>query len=146
MPQPPKTEPRTGSYDIPIFTEDFLDHNKVVDFELRMLRKSNTDYELQNSVLERHVENMSNGVDKLRSEGAEMERTNDALQAYLDGLQAKLVAALGAPIPGHADGATMANLGEYMAGLVALSASSSSGHGGSGALNKARDVLRKLDV
>ena len=38
---------RQGDYDIPIFTEDFLDHNKIIDSELRTLRKSNIDYEQQ---------------------------------------------------------------------------------------------------
>lgn len=37
--------------DIPIFTEQFLQHNKLRETELRQLRKANIDYEQQASVL-----------------------------------------------------------------------------------------------
>lgn len=43
-----------GNFDIPIFTEEFLDHNKTRDAELRQLRKINTDYEQQNAILSKH--------------------------------------------------------------------------------------------
>lgn len=69
-----------GNYDIPIFTEEFLDHNKHVDLELRLLRKSNTDFDQQNAVLERHVEHMNTGVAKLQADSADLARTNAALQ------------------------------------------------------------------
>ncbi|KAK7025523.1 High mobility group protein 20A, partial [Halocaridina rubra] len=50
--------PSQSSFEIPIFTEEFLNHNKVREAELRQLRKSNTDYEEQNAILQKHIESM----------------------------------------------------------------------------------------
>lgn len=36
-----------GETDIPIFTDQFLHHNKQRESELRQLRKANSDYEQQ---------------------------------------------------------------------------------------------------
>ncbi|KAB7504578.1 High mobility group protein 20A [Armadillidium nasatum] len=38
----------------------FLNHNKIREAELRQLRKSNTEYEEQNTILQKHVESMRN--------------------------------------------------------------------------------------
>lgn len=96
-----KIPPRTGDYGIPIFTEEFLEHNKCVDSELRTLRKSNTDYEQQNSILEKHVDNMKNGIEKLVNESNEIQANNEALSNYLTKLKGKLATALGSlSIPG----------------------------------------------
>ena len=54
-----------GTFDIPIFTEEFLDHNKAREAELRQLRKQNTEYEEQNAILSKHIENMKAAIDKL---------------------------------------------------------------------------------
>lgn len=141
----PKKEPfPSGNYDIPIFTEEFLEHNKIVDIELRLLRKSNTDYEQQNSVLEKHVENMAIGVEKLQNETNAIQVRNEALQEYIEALRSKLVAAFGSlPIPTKSGGATMVNIDAYMQDLQNMTTSNSHGPA---SLNKAKDILRKLDV
>lgn len=142
---PFKKEPfPTANYDIPIFTEEFLEHNKIVDFELRLLRKSNTDFEQQNSVLEKHVENMAIGIEKLHEETNAMQVRNDALQAYIEELRSKLVAGFGAlPLPTHTDGATLGNVDAFMHDLQQMITSNAHGPA---SLNKAKDILRKLDV
>lgn len=63
-----------GNFDIPIFTEEFLDHNKTRDAELRQLRKVNTDYEQQNAILQKHIENMKGAITKLESEITQQEK------------------------------------------------------------------------
>lgn len=40
-------ELHNGDTDIPIFTDQFLQHNKLRESELRQLRKANSDYEQQ---------------------------------------------------------------------------------------------------
>uniref|UniRef100_A0A182RXD4 HMG box domain-containing protein n=1 Tax=Anopheles funestus TaxID=62324 RepID=A0A182RXD4_ANOFN len=141
-----KVEPkvsRQGDYDIPIFTEDFLDHNKVVDSELRTLRKSNIDYEQQNSVLEKHVENMENGIQKLDSETSSLEARNAVLESYLLKLRTTLANALqGLPISSDCPGATVDNIDQYLENLHQMADSSTQGH----TLNKAKDIIRKLDL
>lgn len=76
--QPPVTkdiqEMDFGNFDIPIFTEEFLDHNKTRDAELRQLRKINTDYEQQNATLTKHIENMKTAITKLETEISQQEK------------------------------------------------------------------------
>ena len=60
-----ENEDVSGAFDIPIFTEEFLDHNKARETELRQLRKQNTEYEEQNAILSKHIENMKSAIDKL---------------------------------------------------------------------------------
>lgn len=40
-------EELNGDTDIPIFTDQFLQHNKLRESELKQLRKANSDYEQQ---------------------------------------------------------------------------------------------------
>lgn len=129
-------EQKLVDFDIPIFTDEFLDHNKTFDSELRILRKSFTDYEQQNSVLEKHVENMSNGIDKLDVEMNGLDENNKILQAYLNKLRVKLSGSLSG-IGG--DGASLENIDQYMRDLRNMATSNS-------ALNKAKDVIRKIDL
>ncbi|XP_040156572.1 high mobility group protein 20A [Anopheles arabiensis] len=134
---------RQGDYDIPIFTEDFLDHNKTIDSELRTLRKSNIDYEQQNSVLEKHVENMENGIQKLDGEKSSLEAQNVVLENYLKKLRAALANALqGLPLASEYSGATIDNIDQYLEKLHQMADSSTQGH----TLNKAKDIIRKLDL
>ncbi|XP_023300603.2 high mobility group protein 20A [Lucilia cuprina] len=130
--------------EIPIFTNEFLEHNKIYDMELRSLRKSKTDLEQQNSVLEKHVENMKFGVEKMVTENNELEEKNRLLEIYLDKLKRKLALALGGlPLPTAPNGATVENIDKYMQDLYKMSTSNSHGPA---TLNKAKDIIRKLDL
>ncbi|KAF4522192.1 hypothetical protein B566_EDAN007341 [Ephemera danica] len=80
----PEKEADFNGLDIPIFTEEFLDHNKARESELRMLRKSNTDYEQQNAILQTHLENMQAAVDKLEVEVLQQRTNNAALRSHLE--------------------------------------------------------------
>lgn len=51
--------------------------------ELRQLRKSNTDLEQQNAILEKHLENMKQAVDKLQIETLQRKTSNNLLQQHL---------------------------------------------------------------
>ncbi|XP_059619638.1 high mobility group protein 20A [Phlebotomus argentipes] len=133
-------EHKNGDFDIPIFTDEFLDHNKIVEAELRALRKSFTDYEQQNSVLEKHVENMRNGINKLTNETTDMTTNNKVLLAYLEKLRSKLVNAMGSlPMAsGSEHNITMDNIDDFLQDLPTAH--------GAATLNKAKDLIRKLDL
>lgn len=89
-------EKEDGSgFDIPIFTEEFLDHNKMREAELRQLRKSNTDYEQQNSILEKLIENTKTAITKLEEETVQQRCHNQALQQHLDQMRVTLTDAFG---------------------------------------------------
>ncbi|XP_067637272.1 high mobility group protein 20A [Eurosta solidaginis] len=130
--------------EIPIFTNEFLEHNKIFDMELRTLRKSKQDLEQQNSVLEKHVENMKFGVEKMTNENDELAEKNRLLELYLDKLKSKLAHALsGLSIPSQPNGATMDNIEKYMNDLYKMATTNTHGPA---SLNKAKDIIRKLDL
>lgn len=143
-PSPPYADqmgPTSG--EIPIFTDQFLDHNRQIDAELKKLRKLNTDYEHQNSVLEKHVENMQNGIGKLTNETNDLVEENKRLQRYLDVIRQKLAAALcDLAIPTEPNGANLENIDKYMNDLNEMAKNNSHGPA---SLNKAKDILRKID-
>merc|ERR1712071_126502 len=78
---------QVGAFDIPIFTEEFLDHNKVREAELRQLRKAATEYEEQNTALRKHVETLQAAVSRLEAETEQQRRHSAALQHHLDSLR-----------------------------------------------------------
>jgi hypothetical protein len=55
----------SSSLDIPIFREEFIELNKAREAEMRHLRKQATEFEEQNAVLQKHVDNMRSAVSKL---------------------------------------------------------------------------------
>ncbi|EDO41032.1 predicted protein, partial [Nematostella vectensis] len=73
--------------DIPIFTEEFLNYNKVRENELRKLRKTNREFEEQNAILSKHIENMKKGIEKLEGEAEEQQREITELQKHLNKLR-----------------------------------------------------------
>ncbi|KAG5310587.1 HM20A protein, partial [Acromyrmex insinuator] len=107
-------------FDIPIFTEEFLDHNKACEAELRQLRKATSDYEAQNAVLQRHVDSLHAAVNRLESETNQQRTTNQALQRHLDSLRSQLAGCFATiPLPTH-DGATLQNIDSYFERLESL--------------------------
>lgn len=143
-PSPPTALALNQAGDIPIFTDQFLEHNRRVESELRQLRKSNTDYEQQNSVLEKHVESITNGISKLNKETEEIKKRNDMVEQYLQQLRSRLASALsGLSIPSKPGGANIDNIDAFMDDLVMMAANSIHGPA---SLNKAKDIIRKLDL
>lgn len=129
---------KEGDRDIQIFTEEFLDYNKEVESELKIIRKKLMDLEQQNSNLERYVESMKGGVDKLEIEQSALNVKNSALDKYLKELKTLLVNALsGVQLPDKKT-PTMDNLEMYMHELSSLTGSPTT-------LTKAKELIRKLD-
>lgn len=130
--------------DIPIFTDQFLEHNRQMESELKKLRKLNTDYEQQNAVLEKHVENVRNGITKTNTEIADIQSETEKLSRYLNMLKQKLAHQLrNLSIPDESNGATIENIDKYMNDLYEMAKNDSHGPA---SLNKAKDLLRKVDL
>jgi len=73
----------------------------VREAELRQLRKQNTEYEEQNAVLSKHVENMKQAIEKLETEAIIQRQNNDSYLKHLDVLRTTLVASFSRlPLPG----------------------------------------------
>lgn len=111
----------TPSFDIPIFTEEFLDHNKTRETELRQLRKQNTEYEEQNAILSKHIDNMKAAVDKLKVESVQQQHNNSALQQHLDLLRTTLTANFAhVPLPNTHEVPALDTIDNYMAKLHSI--------------------------
>lgn len=115
-----------------------------MESELKKLRKLNTDYEQQNAVLEKHVENVRNGITKTNTEIADNQNEMDKLSKYLDRLRQKLAHQLrNLSIDAHPNGATIENIDKFMSDLYEMAKNDSHGPA---SLNKAKDLLRKIDL
>lgn len=150
MNTPPPTPPQIDHNgapifgDIPIFTDKFLEHNRQMETELKKIRKMNTDYEQQNAVLEKHVENVRAGIAKTNTEIDEIRQENDKLSFYLEALRQKLATQLrNLSIPSEPNGANIDNIDKYMNDLYEMAKDNSHGPA---SLNKAKDLLRKVDL
>nr|XP_053647100.1 high mobility group protein 20A-like isoform X4 [Cherax quadricarinatus] len=110
-----------SALEIPIFTEEFLNHNKAREAELRQLRKSNTDYEEQNAILQKHIESMKCTVDRLECETSQQRSNNAALQQHIETLRRTLTKAfMSLPLPGTQETPTEESIDSYMVQLHSL--------------------------
>ncbi|WAR29748.1 HM20A-like protein [Mya arenaria] len=108
----------SGTFEVPIFTEEFLDHNKARESELRQLRKQTTELEEQNAILGKHIDNMKQAIDKLQMEAIQQRNNNMALQGHLDALRQTLTANFSSiPLPGSNEVPTIETIDNYMARL-----------------------------
>jgi len=126
VPEPKKVEESSESQslqvpldgDIPIFTEEFLNYNKARENELRKLRKVNTEFEEQNAILSKHIENMKKGIDKLEGERKEQQSEINALQRHLAKLRQVISRSfIDIQIPGEADPITLESVDSFVAKL-----------------------------
>ncbi|KAH8386014.1 hypothetical protein KR200_002369 [Drosophila serrata] len=131
--------------EIPIYTNEFIEHNRSTENELRTLRKAKTDLEQQNAVLEQHVDNTKAGYAKVMGEVSAMMVENARLESYVKGLRQKLVSALGGiqlPPLESAAPPNVDNIDKYLRHLVGLIAQPTA----NAMLAKAREALRKVDA
>ncbi|CAG2113161.1 unnamed protein product [Medioppia subpectinata] len=107
-----------STLDLPIFTEEFLDHNRVRESELRSLRKLNTEYEEQNAILSKHIDNMKSAIEKLEVEAVQQRTNNQTLSQHIQHVRQVLVKAFAAvAIPGTAETPTADTIDDYMVRL-----------------------------
>ncbi|KAL1131378.1 hypothetical protein AAG570_010995, partial [Ranatra chinensis] len=112
------TENDISGYDIPIFTEEFLDHNKTREAELRQLRKSNTDYEQQNATIQTYLAGLHSAIDKLSVETQQQRSNNIALQRHLQHVRSVFTSTFASiTIPGF-DTPTVDTIDAYMTKLL----------------------------
>ncbi|XP_071547909.1 high mobility group protein 20A-like isoform X3 [Panulirus ornatus] len=132
-----------SALEIPIFTEEFLNHNKAREAELRQLRKSNTDYEEQNAILQKHIESMKNTVERLESETSQQRSNNAALQQHIETLRRTLTKAfLSLPLPGTQETPTEESIDSYMVQLHSLITNNPQQH--QGLIQTVRGIVSQL--
>nr|XP_040040270.1 SWI/SNF-related matrix-associated actin-dependent regulator of chromatin subfamily E member 1-related isoform X2 [Gasterosteus aculeatus aculeatus] len=117
-PSASKASDLTRGFDIPIFTEEFLDQNKAREAELRRLRKANIEFEEQNAVLQRHIKDMYSAKERLEAELGLDEKRTQALHQNLLTIKHTLVNSLSSvPLPGTGETASHGNLDSYLSRL-----------------------------
>lgn len=72
---------------VPIFTQEFLEENRIIEGELRKLRKVNNDFEEHNSVLIKYIENLHSACDQVCDELKDLESFKKSLTSHLDQLR-----------------------------------------------------------
>ena len=80
-----------GVMDLPIFTEEFLDHNKLRDVDLRNSRARLLELEEENAILSKHVEDVTNAAEKLVQNEAKEREIGSQLDSVWEKLQSNLV-------------------------------------------------------
>uniref|UniRef100_A0A8C4QSP9 High mobility group 20A n=1 Tax=Eptatretus burgeri TaxID=7764 RepID=A0A8C4QSP9_EPTBU len=135
---------RLSVFDIPIFTEEFLDHNKAREAELRRLRKANVEFEEQNAVLSKHVQSLRAAVERIERDVASERSHNHTLSRHLDALRHALTAGFqSVPLPGTGETPTPETIDSYMSKLHNIILSSPGEH--VGLLPTIRQVISRLD-
>jgi len=134
-----------SSFDVPIFTEEFLDHNRARELELRQLRKQTSEFEEQNAVLGKHIDSMKSAISKLEVETVQQRQSNAGLQQQLDLLRQMVVASFrGVAMPG-VEPVTAATVDQFVSRLHGLTEQGSISPTQQALLNTAREVVGRMD-
>lgn len=139
-----KSSELSNGFDIPIFTEEFLDQNKAREAELRRLRKANVEFEEQNAALQKHIADMYNAKERLEAELGQDEQRTQALQRHLVALRQTLVSSLsGVALPGTGETPSIGTLDPYLSRLSNVLENSPNEH--RALLIKLQEALAHLD-
>lgn len=109
-------------YEIPIYSDEFVEHNKARENEMRVLRKEIGELEAQNSLLNKHLDSMKQSICKMENECDQYKMSSEHYQKKLDVFRQtmlKCFAQLPLPQSPH-DYPSMANIDEYVFKLHAL--------------------------
>ncbi|XP_067941749.1 high mobility group protein 20A-like [Watersipora subatra] len=137
--------PRMPGMDLPIFTEEFLEHNKSREKELRELRKLNYQYEEQNAILSKHVEELKGIANSLDEEANTQRNNNIALIQHLESLRDTLTSSfVSIPLPGSKEVPTVATIDSYMTKLHKVILDSPQEH--QDLIVAVREVVNKLNL
>ncbi|XP_068579803.1 high mobility group protein 20A isoform X2 [Cebidichthys violaceus] len=131
-------------FDIPIFTEEFLNHSKAREAEMRQLRKTNMEYEERNAALQKHVESMRGAVERLEGDVMQERGRNGLLHQHLETLRQALTSSFSAvPLPASGETPTLDSIDSYMKKLHSIIVSSPQDN--EHLINTVRDVVNRLD-
>ena len=138
-------EPPQQTIDIPIFTEEFLEHNKAKESELRQLRKQANEFEEQNAILQKHVENMRSAITKLEHETLQQQESNAALAKHLESLRRLVVSHFAGThlSPQRKEPLTLDNVDAYMQELRTIVIENPKEH--ESLVAKARDIASRMN-
>lgn len=138
---------------IPIFTEQFLEHNKQRETELRSLKKMTTDCEENNAVLQKHIEDINITIGQLEKDIEDKKQTNAILLNQFNSFKANLYEEFhNFPLPGTNECPSEETIDHYMQKLQAIYKPNSNSRDMeiikqkiSNVLNKSKDLVKDYD-
>merc|ERR1712126_19543 len=140
------TSSNCTSFDIPIFTEEFLDHNKARELELRQPRKQTSEFEEQNAVLGKHIDSMKSAISKLEVETVQQRQSNAAFQQQLDMIRQMVLSAFrGVQLPGNIEPVTPTTVDQFVAKLHSLTEGGTPTVGQQALLSTVKDIVARMD-
>jgi hypothetical protein len=114
-----QNESNVAGFDVPIFTEEFIEHSKAREHEVRFLRKEIAELEQQNSVLNKHIDSLKQSTNKCEMEMEHYRNANGQIQKNLDVFRQTVMHFLNnVPLPNTHDVPTHANIDEYIMRLL----------------------------
>jgi len=136
-------EEELPGFNAPVFTEEFLKHNEMREEELRQLRKAATEFEEQNAVTSKHIENLKQAIGKIEMETNQQRNSNMVLLNHLSNLRAALVQAFGSLIlPGTNEVPTLDSIDSYMTRLYSVILDSPQEN--EGLITNVREIVSRL--
>ncbi|XP_063052839.1 high mobility group protein 20A [Engraulis encrasicolus] len=131
-------------FDIPIFTEEFLNHSKSREAEMRQLRKTNMEYEERNAALQKHVESMRSAVERLEGDLMAERGRNGLLLQHLETLRQALTSSFSVvALPGSGETPTLDTIDTYMKRLHGLILTNPQEH--ENLIGTVREVVSRLE-
>ncbi|CAG7818290.1 unnamed protein product [Allacma fusca] len=131
--------------EIPIFTEEFLDHNKARELELRALRKTVAECEEQNATLQKHVEQMQAEIERMEHEMRQQKLQNEMLSQNLNRLRSVLASSFASlPLPGTHEPPNIHTIDKYMNEVKAMQEANSVHF--APFLNRVKDIISRLEL
>ena len=111
--------------------------------ELRQLRKAATEFEEQNAVTSKHVENLKQAIGKIEMETNQQRNSNMVLLNHLSNLRAALVQAFGnLVLPGTNEVPTLDTIDSYMTRLYSVILDSPQEN--EGLITNVREIVSRL--
>ena len=135
-------ETNIAGFDIPIFTEEFIEHSKARETEMRQIRKEINELEQQNSVLHKHIEIIKQSTSKIDTDIDKYHTANNQIMKKLDVFRQTLINC-NMPLPNTQEYPTPHNIDDYIMKLNMLMGSQSEQE--SPALMQIKSSLSKMN-
>lgn len=79
-----QNETNIAGFDVPIFTEEFIEHSKSREQEIRQLRKDVAELERQNDLIQKNIENIRKSMGNVDMDYNGLHAQNDQIQKNIN--------------------------------------------------------------
>ena len=104
-----------NAYEMPIYSDEFVEHSKARENEMRQLRKEIGELEQQNSLLNKHIDTMKQSMHKIENECDQYKMSSEHYQKKLDVFRQTMLKCFGQmPLPNSPEYPTVATIDDYV--------------------------------